>query len=161
MRPQGTAEELERRRLRAIDLLNEGHTQAEVARMVGASESSVHRWRKMARRGKKGLKSKPHPGRKRRISAREHRRLERLLAKGATAHGWPNDLWTCPRVAELIRREFGVKYHPDHVRKILVDRLGWSCQKPERRARERDEAEIERWRREEFPRIKKSRQTRC
>jgi transposase len=122
--------------------------------MVGVHQGSVHRWRKMARR-KNGLAAKPHPGRKRRLSAADHRRLERLLAQGAKAHGWCNDLWTCPRVVELIRRHFGVEYHPDHVRKILVERLGWTSQKPERRARECDEAEIERWRREEFPRIKK------
>ena len=154
MRPPGSAEALERRRRRAVALLDEGYTQAEVARLVGASGSSVHRWRKMARR-KDGLAAKPASGRKRRLTAAQHRRLERMLRKGARAHGWANDLWTCPRVAELIRREFGVQYHVDHVWRILVEQLGWSSQKPERRARERDEAAIEHWRREEFPRIKK------
>ena len=154
MRPPGSAKALERRRRRAVSLLDEGYTQAEVARSVKASESSVHRWRRMARR-KDGLAAKPPSGRKRRLTAAQHRRLERMLGKGARAHGWANDLWTAPRVTELIRREFGVEYHVDHVYRLLVQQLGWSSQKPERRARERDEAAIEHWRCKEFPRIKK------
>jgi transposase len=154
MRPQGSAEELERRRRRAVALYNEGHSQAEVARMVGASEGSVHRWRKMARRGN-GLAAKPHPGRPRKLTAAQHRRLERELKKGPRAHGWSNDLWTAARTAVVIKREFGVSYHVEHVRHILKDRLGWSSQRPERRSRERDEQAIERFKRVEFPRIKR------
>ncbi len=75
--------------------------------------------------------------------------------KGARSHGWPDELWTAKRVAEVIRRHFGVEFHTEHVRKILKERLVWTSQKPERRARERDEEEIERWVREEFPHIKK------
>jgi transposase len=75
--------------------------------------------------------------------------------QGAQEHGWPNNLWTARRVTQVIRRHFGIKLHPEHVRNILKRRLGWSSQKPEQRARERNEKEIERWRREEFPRIKK------
>jgi len=155
MRPKGSAQELERRRRRAIALCENGRSQAEAARVVGASESSVHRWRTMARAGPEGLAAKPHPGRKRRLTHAQHRRLEQLLLKGARAHGWRDELWTAARVAKLIRKRFGVKFHVEHVRKIVKERLGWTSQKPERRARERDEAEIERWRREEFPRIKK------
>jgi len=154
MRPPGSAEALERRRRHAVALLDEGYTQAEVARRMKASESSVHRWRKMARR-KNGLAAKPPTGRKRRMTKAQHRRLERMLAQGAQAHGWANDLWTTPRVTELIRREFGIEYHVDHVYRLLVQQLGWSSQKPERRARERDEATIERWRCQQFPHIKK------
>jgi transposase len=77
-----------------------------------------------------------------------------LLLKGATAHGFSTDLWTLPRVAEVIARTFGVRYHPAHVWKILRGE-GWSCQKPERRARERDEAAIQRWRTDRWPHIKK------
>lgn len=156
MRPKGSAEELERRRRRAVALLEQGHSQAEVARMVGASESSVHRWRRAARR-RNGLAAKPHPGRPRKLTAAQHRRLERDLRKGASAHGWSNDLWTATRAAVVIRRRFGVSYHVEHVRHILKDRLGWSSQRPERRARERDEKEIERFKREDFPRIKRGR----
>ena len=153
MRPKGSAEELERRRRRAIALYEEGHSQAEVARMVGSSDSSVHRWRRMARR-KDGLAAKPHPGKPRRLTRAQHRRLERELAKGATAHGWSGELWTASRAAVLIRRLFGVNYHVEHVRKILKERLGWSSQRPERLARERDEVETGRWIRARFPRVK-------
>lgn len=156
MRPTGSAEELERRRRRAMALLEQGHSQAEVARMVGSSTSSVCRWRKMVRR-RGGLAARPHPGRPRLLTAAQHRQFARELAKGATAHGWPNDLWTAARAAVVIRRRFGVSYHVEHVRHILKDRLGWSSQRPERRARERDEAGIERFKREEFPRIKRGR----
>ena len=156
MRPEGSAEDLERRRRRAVALYEQGHSQAEVARMVGVCEGSVHRWRKMARR-KNGLAAKPHPGRPRRLSAAQHRRLERELRKGATAHGWSNDLWTAARAAVVIKRLFGVSYHVEHVRHILKERLGWSSQRLERRSRERDERSIERLKRVEFPRIRRGR----
>ena len=81
------------------------------------------------------------------------------LKKGAIVHGWPNELWTGERVAALIERLFGVRYTPDHVRVLLRERLGWNSQKPEKRGRERDEEEIERWRTEEYPRIKKRQTT--
>jgi len=81
--------------------------------------------------------------------------LLRILERGPGAAGYKTELWTLKRVAEVIRRRFGVHYNPCHVWTILV-KLGWSCQKPERRARERNEGEIERWRREGWPDIKKS-----
>jgi hypothetical protein len=81
------------------------------------------------------------------------RRLEDLLAKGAKAHGWPNQLWTAARVARLIDRRFGIRYHPEHVRKVLKRRLGWTSQKPRRQARERNDKEVARWVGDEFPRI--------
>jgi transposase len=158
MRPTGSAEELERRRRRAVVLYDEGHSQAEVARMVGSSRSSVCRWREAARR-KDGLAAKPHPGRPRRLTRTRHRRLERELMKGAVAHGWSNDLWTASRAAVVVRRLFGVSYHVEHVRKVLKERLGWSSQRPELRARECDRREVERWKRTCFPRVKRGRRT--
>lgn len=155
MRPKGSAEELERRRRRAIALLEKGHSQAEVARMVGAEHTSVRRWQEMAHAGPEGLAAKPHPGRKRRLVEEQQQKLEGLLLKGARFHGWSNDLWTATRVTGVIERHFGIHYHPEHVRKILKQRLGWTSQKPERRAYQRDEEEIARWKREEVPRIKK------
>ena len=156
MRPQGSAQELERRRRRAIALLKEGHCQAEVARWVGSSKSSVWRWKKMARYGGKRLLAKAHPGRKRHLTRGQHRKLERLLLKGASAHGWANDLWTATRVTEMIELNFTVKFHPEHVRKIIKQRLGWTSQKPQKQDQKRDEAEIARWITKEFPRIKKT-----
>jgi transposase len=80
------------------------------------------------------------------------------LTRGALRAGYRTDLWTLPRVTELIHQEFGVRYHPAHVWKVLTA-LGWSCQKPERRAVERDEAAIARWKQEAWPRVKKRRST--
>jgi hypothetical protein len=81
------------------------------------------------------------------------RRLEALLTKGAKAHEWLNQLWTAARMARLIEREFRISYHPEHVRKILKRRLGWTSQKPRRKARERNDKEVARWVGDEFPRI--------
>jgi transposase len=156
MRPKGTKAELEARRRRAVALLQGGRGVREVARIVGASPSSVVRWRDTYERtGEEGLNAKPHPGAKPRLSAQDLERLKELLLEGPLTHGYQTDLWTLRRVAQVIEKHFGVKYHPSHVWRILR-RLGWSCQKPERRARERNEEEIKRWREEEWPRIKKS-----
>ncbi len=159
MRPPGTAKQLEKRRRRAVQLLESGETLVAVARRVGAAVSSVFRWRQACdRKGPRGLEAKPTPGRPPRLSKADKRRLVRLLVRGALDAGYRTELWTLPRVAELIRKEFGVQYHPAHVWKILIG-LGWSCQKPERRALERDEAAIELWKQEDWPRIKKRRST--
>jgi transposase len=80
--------------------------------------------------------------------------LEQALLAGAQAAGFDNDLWTCPRVAQLIRQRFDIGYHVDHLGRLLRS-LGWSPQRPERRARERDEVQIGRWIKEQWPRIKK------
>jgi transposase len=106
----------------------------------------------MARRPH-GLNTKPATGPKPGLSDYHLRKLERLLLQGAKKHGWPNQLWTASRVARLIRERFGISYHPEHVRKILKQRLGWTSQKPKRKARERDDKEVERWLGDELPRI--------
>jgi transposase len=146
---------LEARRRRALALLRQGLGVRAVARRVGCSPGSVSRWRAaVAAGGAAALRAKPAPGRPRRLSARQRTRLVKLMLQGPTAHGYGTELWTLPRVADLIARTFGVRYHPAHVWKILRGE-GWSCQKPERRARERDEAAIRRWRVERWPHIKK------
>ena len=160
MRPKGSAEELEHRRRRAVKLMREGESPTLIARILGVSRQSLYRWQDMARVGPKGLAAKPPPGRKRRLNDTQLQQLEKLLLKGAQSYGWANDLWTAPRVTEVIRRHFGIKLHPEHVRNILKQRLGWTSQKPERRARERNEKEIARWLHEEFPHIKKRRSQR-
>lgn len=155
MRPKGSAEALEVRRRIAGKLLQEGKGIREVARLVGASPSSVCRWNKALQQGgMEALKAKPHPGRPPRLTPQQKQELEGILLKGPQPSGFPTDLWTLPRVAKVIERNFGVKYHPGHVWRILRG-MGWSPQKPERRARERDEEDIERWRQEEWARIKK------
>lgn len=155
MRPHGSPADLEARRRRAVALLGKGLGVREVARQIRCSPTSVSRWQAEVRtRGPDGLRPKPAPGRPPRITPRQRATLLNLLLKGAIAHGFSTDLWTLPRVAEVVARTFGVRYHPAHVWKILHG-AGWSCQKPERRARERDEAAIQRWRTDRWPHIKK------
>lgn len=157
MRPKGSPGELERRRQRAIALLEKGHGPVDVARMLGVDRRSVRRWKAAYRRqGTQGIAARPVPGRPPKLDPRERGRLERVLLKGARAAGYESDLWTCPRVAEVIAEEFGVTYHPDHIGRLLRS-LGWSPQRPQRRAAERDEARIQGWIREDWPRIKKKR----
>ena len=142
MRPIGTAQELQRRRLRAVELVQQGESPDDVAHFLGCGRSSVYTWVKLARQAPGALAAKPHAGPKPRLSAEQLSELEALLLKGAKAHGWRTELWTAQRVAELIERHFGIRFHPEHVRKILKRRLHWTSQKPQRKARERDEAAI-------------------
>jgi transposase len=122
-RPIGTPAELERRRRRAVALLDQGESPTDIARILGVRRNSLYRWHSQARQGPDGLAAKPHPGPKPRLSDDQLEHLEDLLLEGATSHGWPNELWTAARVAEVIRRHFGVSFHPEHVRKMLKGRL--------------------------------------
>ena len=140
-RPIGKAAELERRRRRAVELVEAGESPSTVARILGVHETSVHRWRRLARL-QGNLDAKPHKGPTPRLSDTQLAHLEQLLLQGAKHHGWPNQLWTADRVAAVIKRHFHLEYHPEHVRKILKRRLKWTSQKPQRKARERDEAAI-------------------
>ena len=161
MRPYGSPQQLERRRKRAVGLLDKGLSLREVARRVGASPSSVSEWRDAYEaEGESGLAAKPVPGRPRKLDPAHYPSLWEILLDGASAYAYPNDLWTLERIATVIRREFGVKYHPSHVWKILRG-AGWSCQVPERRAIQRDEGKIAHWQRYKWPAIKKSRKTWC
>jgi transposase len=122
-RPLGAAAELERRRRRAVELMDQGESPTTIARILGVARGSLYRWRQAARARPDGLAAKPHPGPQPRLSDAQLARLEALLRQGATAHGWVNHLWTAKRVAELIRRHWGIAFHPEHVRKILKRRL--------------------------------------
>jgi transposase len=157
MRPQGSPKELERRRHRAMELLGQGYQPVDIARMVGVNRRSVRRWKASYQKsGEKGIHAKPAPGRPTRLDQRDLRKLEKTLLRGSKAAGFPSDLWTCPRVAQLIHTLFCVRYHVDHIGRLL-HALGWSPQKPERRAVERDEEKIKQWVKVEWPRIKKKR----
>ncbi len=151
MRPKGSAEELERRRIRAVELVERGEPPGLVARILGVRRSSLHRWRRLARQ--EGLAAKPAKGPKPRLSEPQLRELEELLLKGATAHGWINDLWTAGRVAALIQRHFNVRFHPEHVRRILSRRLNWSSQRPQRQHPDGGDAATDPWVKDEFPKI--------
>jgi len=155
MRPYGTPSQLEARRLRAAKLLAEGMRPSDVARAVGCRPSSITRWKEVIRtHGVEGLKATPASGRPPLLSTSQKKKLVRILLRGPQASGYATDLWTCPRVAEVVMRHFGVGYSAGHVWRLLHS-LGFSCQKPERQARERDDAAIEEWRRQKWPHIKK------
>jgi transposase len=152
MRPEGSPAELERRRLRAMTLIQNGYSLNAVARRIGCNASSVMRWRNAFRRGgRPALRPKPTPGRPARLTRSQKARLIRYLLQGPLAHGYRTDIWTTLRVSQLIQQKFGVHYHRDHVG------LEWTCQKPEKRATQRDEAAIEAWKQRDWPRIKKRR----
>jgi len=155
-RLKGSADLLEDRRKRALALLDSGHSLNEVGRRIRCHASSVMRWRETRRRGgARALRVRSSPGRPLKLGPRQRKRLEGLLLQGPLAHGYRTNLWTTARIAELIRREFGVWYHRDHVGR-LMHRLQWSPQKPKRRALERDEKNIRRWKRKDWLRIKKT-----
>ena len=133
---------MERRRRRAVELVKQGEHPATVARFLGCGRSSVYTWVKLDRDSAEKLAAKPHAGPKPRLSAEQIKELEGSLLEGAKAHGWHNDLWSAHRVAEVIRRRFGVEYHTEHARKIIRGRLCWSSQKPQKKARQRNDEKI-------------------
>jgi transposase len=154
-RPKGSADLLEDRRRRALALVDSGCSLNEAARRIGCGASSVMRWYHARRRGgEKGLRVRFSPGRPHKLTAKQEARLIKLLLKGAMAYGYRTNLWTMARIARLIEDEHGVQYHPHHIGR-LMHRLNWSHQKPERRAVEHDDKEVEQWKRREWPRIKK------
>jgi transposase len=155
MRPQGTTRQLEKRRRRAIRLWKRGKPLSAVARKLRASRSSIWRWVHTYRQqGLRGLRPKPTPGRPSYLSRTEKEQLAQMLLQGARAIGYRTELWTLGRIAKVIWRHFRVRYHP-HAVWYLLRTMGWSCQKPTRRAQQRDEAAIARWRRYVWPHIKK------
>ena len=156
MRPQGSPQLLEERRKRVIAFLKQNLSLHEIARRMGCHASSVLRWRDAFQDGgEKALKAKPVSGRPPKLTTKQKERLVLLLTQGATAHGYRTELWTTQRIADLIELQLGVKYHRNHVGKLL-HQIGWSHQKPERRAIERNEAAIEKWKRSVWPRVKKT-----
>lgn len=154
-----TAAEKEARRRLAVQRVNDGWSQKDVAAFLGVHPVTVGKWVRAHRAaGDDGLAANPHPGRTPFLTDDQQRRVLGWLARKPSAFGFPTDLWTARRVAELIRREFGVAYHPSYLREWLTAR-GYSPRKPIKRARERDPEAIERWVREDWPRIQKKRPT--
>lgn len=141
--------------MNAARLLKRGLCPAEVARRLGVHRQSVGRWqRHLEQAGPAGLKQAGRAGRKPRLSADDLVRLEEALVEGPRIWGYTTELWTTQRVADLIHHLCGVRYHRDHVGRVL-GQMGWSCQRPVGRAKERNEAALRRWKRVEWPRIKK------
>jgi len=155
-RPKGSAELIEARRRQALRLLEEGYSLNEVGRMIGSAPSSVMRWRDALQSGgEEALKVRFSPGRPATLTDAQRKRIVALLLKGAIANGFGTELWTTGRVATLIQKRCRVQFHRSHVARLLHE-LGFSCQKPERRALERDEEKIEAWKRQRWPQVKKT-----
>lgn len=154
-KPRMGFEAEKRRRVRAAALFQAGQRPATVARRLGVSRNAAGQWfAAWQREGKDALRGAGRTGRCCKLSPEQRSQLDALLLQGPQAHGYATALWTLPRIAHVIRQQFGVHYHPGHVWRVLGD-MNWSCQRPERRARERDENAIRRWLRRDWPRIKK------
>ncbi len=141
----------EGRRLRAWELFEQGWKAIRIAEALGVTRSAVSQWLTAGRAGgREALRRRPrgHPAAK--LTAEQRAELPDLLAKGAEAYGFIGEVWTTARVAEVIRRQFGVRHHPAHVSRILKA-MHWTVQKPVRRASQRDEAAITAWREERVP----------
>jgi transposase len=148
---------LEWRRMRAWELAKEGWTPRAIAEAFGVSRSIVCRWlRRATMGGKDALKQRVATGRPRQLTTEQRQQLPELLKQGAQAFGFRGDVWTAERVAILIKREYGVKYHPSHVGRLLRE-IGWTVQRPVTRATQRDEEAIDKWKTERWPELKKSR----
>jgi len=153
MRPYGKSEQLAKRRTRALKLLESGKLVKEVAKTIGVTERSIRYWQEEARNPKDRSNIRP-PGHPSHLTAEQLKALEKELLKGAYEQGYAEDYWTLDRIARLIWEKFQVRYHPSSVWHIMK-RMGWSNQRPQRQALQRDDEKIRRWKRYVWPRIKK------
>ena len=151
----------EGRRLRAWDLHQQGWPQKQIAVALGVTQGAVSQWIARGRAdGPDALRNRSRKGATPKLTEEQRERLPDLLKRGAEAYGFVGDVWTQARIASVIKREFGVSYHVDHIGRLL-HAIGWSVQKPTLRATERNDAAIERWRSEKWPAIKKKPNTRA
>ena len=161
MRDKGTPAELERRRLLAVQRVLEGYSAGEVAEFLGVDPRSVRRWVAAYRQaGDAGLLARPAAGRPPTLTYTQEKIIRRWLADKPTEHGFATDLWTGPRLAHMIRQEFGVGLNPKYLT-VWLRRRGFTPQKPRRVPRQRDPEEIAAWLRIQWPRIKKRRDARA
>lgn len=143
------------RRLRAVELKEQGWSQRQIAEVLDVAEETVSRWLARARAGgADALRARPTPGRPPQLSSDQRRLIPEFLSHGPEAYGFRGQVWTCARVAAVIQEEFGIRYHKDHVRRLLKA-LHWTPQMPIRRAVQRDEAAIARWRQETWPQLRR------
>jgi transposase len=151
---QRERDRLQARRLRAAELFAAGVRQVEVARQLEVSAQTVSVWHaRFQQGGAEALRSRGPSGPAPRLSDAQLRQVEQALLEGAAANGFAGELWTLDRIATVIERLTGVQHHPAHVWALLRHRLGWSVQRPKRRAAERDQAAIDRWVKERWPQI--------
>ena len=159
MRSKGSAKELEALRKRAVLLVTQGRTQASVAYALGIHPSTIAKW--MARHrseGDSGLTAKPTPGRPKFLNESQEQQVHEWLMQKPTELGFRTDLWTAARVAQLIQQRLGVSFHPSYLREWLTNR-GYSPQRPQKRARQKNEETIAGWIKHDWPRIQKKRKT--
>ena len=151
-----TRSQMAERRAEGVRLLEAGEkNQVQIARSLGVSEAAVSKWKKVLKeKGAQALELRKATGRPAQLSAEDKRELVEKLKQGAIATGFPTEQWTQARVKQVIEQEFGVVYHPNYISRLLAE-LGWSVQKPDPRAIERDEALILAWLKQDWPRIKK------
>lgn len=155
MRKHGSAQALERKRFKAIELNQGGMSNPDIAKALEVSVRSVQDWIRIATtKGVQALRAKAHPGRRPKLTAKQVAKVRSLVLKGATANGFATELWTGPRVAQLIRDKFQVTYH-NHYLPDLLQKMGFSYQKSERQARQRDDAAVAEWTAKDWERIKK------
>jgi transposase len=145
------ADGLEWRRFRALHLKRQGWSRHDIAEALGVSPVSVSRWLARARDGgPEALRARPAPGAPPKLTATQKGLIPEFLWHGAEAYGFRGEVWTCARIAQVIEEEFGVRYHKDHVGRLLKE-LHWTPQVPIRRAIQRDEEAIRHWRAEVWP----------
>jgi transposase len=155
MRNEGTPAELEHRRLLAVQRVLEGYSTEEVAEFLDVDPRSVRRWVATHREtGDEGLLARPAPGRPPKLTSTQEKIIRRWLADKPTEHGFATDLWTGPRLAHLIRQEFGIELNPKYLT-VWLRRRDFTPQKPRRVPRQRDPEEIAAWLQTQWPRIKK------
>jgi transposase len=143
--------------MRAADMFKKGISQAEIARELGVCHQTVSDWHAAWREGgKRALRGAGRAGRPPKLKEDQLEKIERELLKGPKAHGYETDLWTVARIVEVIEETTGVRYHPGHAWRIVTEKLRWSCQRPARRAVERDEEQIANWVATRWPAIKKA-----
>lgn len=143
------------RRLRAVELDRLGWLEVDIAAVLGVSKGSVSRWLAIADvKGAEALRAHPSAGHPAKLTAKQLQRIPEFLLYGAEAYGFRGEVWTCPRIAQVIRWELGVSYHKDHVSRLMKE-LGWTPQVPNTRAVQRDEVAIERWRVETWPELRR------
>ncbi len=141
--------------MRAWELHTAGWKQTKIAQALGVAQGTVSQWLKRARQGgKEALRRQPAPGPTPKLTPEQRAQLPELLRMGAEYFGFVGDVWTGKRVAQVIEDHFGVQYHPEYIPRLLR-KLGWSLQKPIRRAIQRDEGKVERWKEAEWPALKK------
>jgi putative transposase len=156
MRPSGSPEALERRRLEAISLFQYGFQPFEIAKKLGVGRRSVRRWKAaFLDEGLEAIRLRPAHGRPSKLDPAAKKTLETALLRGARAAGYATDLWTCPRVAHVISETFGVGYHVDHIGRLLRS-FGWSLQRHQRQTFERDEVAIRHWVKTSWPKAKET-----